>query len=107
MKRRYRLVVVAIETGGRWSQEAVDSVNSNAGARVRAAPPLLRGSAFFFWERRRMTMLSVSCGRSIGSSLVSARANPVRGPDGLSRHARETNRQHGRLHPDSISEYVA
>ena len=80
---RCRLVVVALETGGRWSQEAVEFVNAIAGARARSAPPLLRGSAFFGWRRRWMRMLSVSCGRSFASSLVSTRVSSVEGQDGL------------------------
>ena len=36
---RCRLVVVGIETGGRWSPEAVEFVDMLAGARAREAPP--------------------------------------------------------------------
>ena len=39
---RCRLVVVGIETGGRWSSEAAEFVDKMAGARARKAPPVLR-----------------------------------------------------------------
>ena len=41
---RCRLVVVAMETGGRWSPEAVEFVDNLAAARAREAPPLLQRS---------------------------------------------------------------
>ena len=44
---RCRLIVVALETGGRWSSEAMDFVTDLANARARTDPPPLRGSAFF------------------------------------------------------------
>ena len=43
-----RLIVVALETGGRWSSEAVDFVTDLARALARTDP--LRGSAFFAWR---------------------------------------------------------
>ena len=79
---RCQLVVVAIETGGRWSSEALDFVSSLAGCRARDAPQPLRGSAFHFWRRRWIRMLSVSCGRAFASSLISARAEIPDGQDG-------------------------
>ena len=78
-----RLVVVGIETGGRWGGEAANFVSDLAGVRAQSAPPLLRGSAFFAWKKWWMRMLSVSCGRSFASSLVSARADALDGQDGF------------------------
>ena len=43
---RCQLVVVAVETGGRWSDEATEFVQSLAEVKSREAPPFLRGSAF-------------------------------------------------------------
>ena len=40
VSERYRLVVVATETGGRWSKEAADFINSLAEVKARDAPPL-------------------------------------------------------------------
>ena len=47
---RCRLVVVALETGGRWSLEAVDFIERLAVARARDAPPNLQRSAFLSWS---------------------------------------------------------
>ena len=67
---RCRAVVVALETGGRWSEEAVQFVESLVVSRVREAPPTLQHSAALAWRRRWTTMLSVSCARSFACSLV-------------------------------------
>ena len=80
---RCRLVVVALETGGRWSSEAIVFVTSLAGSRARDAPPPLRGSGFHFWRRRWIRMLSVSCARAFATSLVSSRAETPDGQDGF------------------------
>ena len=76
------LVVVAVETGGRWSSEAVDFVSSLAGAQARDAPPLLRRSSFLAWRRRWSRMLAVSCGRAFASSLVTSCSVTPDGQDG-------------------------
>ena len=64
---RCRLVVLALETGGRWSEEAVQFVESLAVSRAREAPPTLAALA---WRRRWTRMLAVSCTRSFACSLV-------------------------------------
>ena len=46
---RCLLVVVAIETGGRWSQEAATFVDSLASARSREPLPLMQRSSFLAW----------------------------------------------------------
>ena len=61
VSERCRLVVVAMETGGRWSKEATDFISSLAEAKAREAAPILRGSAFFGWRKRWTRMLAVSC----------------------------------------------
>ena len=43
---------VGIETGGRWSPEALHFVDTLAATRAREAPPTLRRSAFLAWDRR-------------------------------------------------------
>ena len=65
-----RLVVVALETGGRWSEEALQFVESLAAARARDAPHAMFHSAAQAWRRRWSRVLSVSCARSFASSLV-------------------------------------
>ena len=67
-------VVVAVETGGRWNSEAVDFVNSLAGA--------CRGSSFFAWRRRSSKMIAVSCGRAFARSLVTSCSGTPYGQDG-------------------------
>ena len=67
---RCRLVVVALETGGRWSTEALEFVADMASSRARDAPPVLRRSAFLAWRKRWTRMLSVSCARAFATSLV-------------------------------------
>ena len=64
---RCRLVVVGVETGGRWS-EAVTFLDHLASARAREAPPILRGSAFFMLRRRWSGMLPVACGRALAGA---------------------------------------
>ena len=63
-------MVVAVETGGRWSAEAADFIEDLAFARARDATPLLRASAALAWQRRWVRMLGTSCARSFASSLV-------------------------------------
>ena len=58
------LVVIALETGGRWSGEAVEFIDMLAGARARDVLPLMRRSVHLAWRRRWMRMLAVSCARA-------------------------------------------
>ena len=51
--KRCRLVVVAIETGGGWSDEAADFLWQLPLAKAREAPALLTHSAALAWERLR------------------------------------------------------
>ena len=66
---RCRLVVVALETGGRWSEEALQFVESLAAIRARDVPPAMFHSGKLAW-RWWVRLLSVSCARSFPSSLV-------------------------------------
>ena len=68
---RCSLVVVGVETGGRFGQEAVDFVDSLAAAKARDSPRILHRSAHLVWRRRWMRMLAVSCARSFAVSFVS------------------------------------
>ena len=67
---RCRLVVVALETGGRWSTEALEFVECLARCRSREAAPTLARSAFLAWRRRWSRMLSISCARAFAISLT-------------------------------------
>ena len=79
---RCRLVVIALETGGRWSTEAVNFVEDMANSRAREAPPMLCRSAFLAWRKRWTRMLSVSCARSFATSLVAGQQDVMAGVDG-------------------------
>ena len=67
---RCRLVVVGIETGGRWSDEAAELVRQLAHARARDVPCHLSRPAEVAWERRWTRMLSTVCAVSFAASLV-------------------------------------
>ncbi len=79
---RCHLIVVALETGGRWGDEAVAFIDSLASARSRAAIPVLRGSAYWAWRKRWVRMLAISCARAFASSLISSPADMWTGTDG-------------------------
>ena len=68
--RRCRLVEVAIETGGRWSDEAVDFIWQLATAKARESPSFMRRQAALAWERRWTRMLSTVCAVSSAASMM-------------------------------------
>ena len=67
---RCRLVVVALETGGRWSNEAVDFSWQLAQAKAREVPSFMTHQMALVWERRWTRMLSTVCAVSFAGSLV-------------------------------------
>ena len=73
---RCRLVVVALETGGRWGNEAIQFINDLAAARSREAPPVMRRSAFLAWKKRWSRMIGISCGRVFANSLAAVANAP-------------------------------
>ena len=70
LSRRCQLVVVALETGGRWSQESVAFLQQLARARAQDAPGYLRRSAELTWARRWTRLLSVAAASSFAASLI-------------------------------------
>ena len=58
---RCRLVVVAIQTGGRWSDEAVDFIWQLAAAKARESPSFVPHQTALAWEGRWTRMLSTVC----------------------------------------------
>ena len=64
------MVVVAIETGGRWSDEAADFVWQMAQAKSREVPSFMNRSVALVWERRRTRVLSTVCAVSSAASLM-------------------------------------
>ena len=67
---RCMLVVVAIETGGRWSEEAVQFIWQLAQAKAQDAPRYMTQQVALAWERRWTRMLSTVCASSFAASLV-------------------------------------
>ena len=83
-RARSRLIVVGIETGGRWSSEAIDLVYQLAHNRARSEPSVLRNSAAFSWSRRWINILSCACQRAFAGSLLhlpGSLAQNLDGPD--------------------------
>ena len=60
--RRCRLVVLALEVGGRWSEEAVTFVRLLAMAKARTVPQLLRPAAQAAFFHRWTGVLAVAEG---------------------------------------------
>ena len=79
---RCYLVVLAIETGGRWSDESMNFISASASARSRDPPQALQRPAFWAWRRPWTRMLAVSCSRAFATSLTSVGA-ALDGVDGI------------------------
>lgn len=67
---RCRLVVVGLEVGGRWSDEAAEFIWLLAAARARAAPAALRRSAAQAWQWRWAGVIAVAAQRAFAASLL-------------------------------------
>ena len=78
---RARLVVLACETGGRWSEEAQDFLRQLARARARSEPREIRDVARRAWFRRWCTALSLVA-RHKRSRCRCWSAEGGQGPDG-------------------------
>ena len=63
-------LVVAIETGGRWSDEAADLVWQLAQAKSREVPAFMNRSVALAWERRWTKMMSTVCAVSFAASIM-------------------------------------
>ncbi|CAK0888856.1 unnamed protein product, partial [Prorocentrum cordatum] len=68
--RRCRLVVMALEVGGRWSQEALQFVRLLADCKAWSAPELLRASVKAAWIQRWTGLASVAAQRAFAASLL-------------------------------------
>ena len=77
---RARLLVLACETGGRWSPETQCFLRQAAKAKTRHEPPPLRTSARLVWLLRWSTMLACNGARALALSLMEVRT--VVGHDG-------------------------
>ena len=79
---RVRLVVLALETGGRWSNEAIDFIKQLARAKARATPAALRAGTELAWYRRWINMLGCAAQRAFALSLLSLPAGQGHNLDG-------------------------
>ena len=77
-----RLVTVACEVGGRWSQESRAVLQRLAAAKARSAPAPLQWAARGAWQRRWSDLLSVSQQRALAATLVDAVPQDLDGIDG-------------------------
>ena len=77
------LVVLAFETGGRWSRESWHFLRRLVKLRVRRAPHLLRRAAALGWHRRWTCLLSVAAQRALASTLLEPSATVPLGPWGV------------------------
>ena len=67
---RVRLLTLACETGGRWSDQCVDFVRMLAKHKAKEAPPVLQRSAEYGWQSRWWTLLSCSAHRTFAASIT-------------------------------------
>ena len=67
---RCRLVVLALEVGGRCSTETVAFLEALAWARARSSPPLVRFAAALGWRRRWLRILACSAARAWAESVT-------------------------------------
>ena len=77
-----RLVVLACETGGRWSATCADLVRDLAAAKAREAPELLRASLRHAWAARWWALLSVAAQDALAASLTEPSLALLDGEDG-------------------------
>ena len=67
---RCRLVLLGMEVGGRWSEEALRFIRLLAKAKSRAYPQLLRASARAAWASRWTGLLAVAAQRAFARTLL-------------------------------------
>ena len=68
--QRCRLIVLGLETGGRWSDETAAVVWELARAKSREAPGYLRHSSMIAWHKRWTSMISVATFTAFAYSLL-------------------------------------
>lgn len=67
---RARLVVFALEVGGRWSSEGIRFIRLLAKDRAKQEPVRLRVRAALAWQRRWCNILGIAAQRAIANSLL-------------------------------------
>ena len=78
------LVVVTLETGGRWSTEGLEFVKCLAHARARETTCHTGSVSISAWRKRWSRMISISCARAFATSLLAGPRDlhAVAGADG-------------------------
>ena len=71
---RCKLVALAIELGGRFSQETAEFLRELASAKAEASPDYLRKSVARAFERRWSKMLSIAVARACARSIMWSKA---------------------------------
>ena len=96
---RARLVVLAVEVCGRWSQETQRFFSSLARAEARSVPPLLRKRVEQAWRLRWGSLFSCTVAGAVASSLLELPG--TRGADGACPASHEVERdfRHAGLDP--------
>ena len=79
--RRCRLVVTAMEIGGRWSDEAWTFLSLLAKAKADTAPAALRRSTEYCFLRRWSTMVAVAAQTGYAASLLGEPAGKAPTPN--------------------------
>ena len=77
-----RLLLAAMETGGRVCCEAVRLIDQAAHAKARAMPAPLQTSTARSWRTRWLTMLSIAGQDALAATLVSDGVGQLDGKDG-------------------------
>ena len=89
---RARLVVLALEVGGRWSAEATDFVSQLAKTKARSEPFLVRQRMEQAWRLRWTGLLTCAAARSFAASLLGL--DEGRGADGFAPRSHEVECDH-------------
>ena len=83
---RVRLVVIAGEVGGRWSEETKAFLWSLACEKSRSEARVLRGSVRAAWYRRWSCLLACAAAKAVAMSLLERRGVPGAGDEPSSAH---------------------
>ena len=79
---RCRLVVLALQVEGTWSEEAVRFVRLLAKAKARTVPPLLRSAATAAFFHRWAGIIAVAAQRAFAATLLELPVDDAEGVDG-------------------------
>ena len=79
---RCRLVVIGMEVGGRWSEEALRFISLLAKAKTRGMPRIMRMSARLAFQQRWTGILSVAAQRALAATLLDLPVEDAAGVDG-------------------------